>query len=313
MTRPNLHDDEGHDLAVHVIIPTHNRPSLLERTLDAIAAGTIPQEVVTVHVVENGSQVSEEVTRRHGLNARLPLQYSHYHDGNKSAALNATLKSIEAEALLIFIDDDVRVSPDTLPVLVDGVKTHGANAYYGIALRADYEAAPDPELIPYLPHSAKNYSLSKDGTDKVFTKEFHLFLGACWAVYRRKLVEAGGFDAKYGPGATSGTRGQEGDAQLRMFRNGVRPVFLGQSFVWHFVPLKVLTREWVLDRIFNSAKYIGENKAKRSKTVVNLYSLALAIGRRYLGMASFRDLVHCQRAAGYFWGLSHYWRKGDKQ
>ena len=78
------------------------------------------------------------------------------------------------------------------------------------------------------------------------------FFGANWAAFSRDLIDAGGFDGRFGPGASTGATGQETHMQDLLVRNGVEPVYIHEAVVWHFVPRSRSSPEWALDREYRN-------------------------------------------------------------
>lgn len=292
---------------IHLLIPTHNRTRLLERLLDSLAADAPALEGVTTHVIENGSRVAEDLSGRYA--DRLSMVYHHFEEGNKSKALNAVITDLPEDSLLVFFDDDVRVEKGVVEDFKVAALKYGQQHFFGGPLRADYETAPDPGILPYLPFSAKNFDLSGGKKYRVFDR-FQYFLGANWACFRRDLLAVGGFSPDYGPGAKSGARGQETDAQLRLFQGGGRPVFIGDAWVDHWVPARTLTREWIIDRIYRASQHRGKTHPDLAHTLVMLVKLAFSALLLPLQARSMGHLYRVSKAAGYFYGLSQRYLSG---
>jgi GT2 family glycosyltransferase len=77
-------------------------------------------------------------------------------------------------------------------------------------------------------------------------------MGFNWAAYLADLKAAGGFDYRKGPGAPTGSVGQETDMQRRLLRLGMRGLYLPEAVVWHYVAKSRCTPEWALAHAFRS-------------------------------------------------------------
>jgi glycosyltransferase involved in cell wall biosynthesis len=96
-----------------VVIPTHNRPQLLGRALDSLAAQTFRDfEVVVVN--DGGTDVSSTLGADRGLRTRL---IDHGVNRGRSAALNTGIDAAEGDLLAILADDD-RFYPHHLGTVV---------------------------------------------------------------------------------------------------------------------------------------------------------------------------------------------------
>ncbi|OAV44318.1 glycosyltransferase family A protein [Lewinella sp. 4G2] len=288
-------------MPTHLIIPTHNRPNLLSRCLKSIAALGEELTGTVVHVVENGSNVSQAIAQQYAQ--QLNLRFTQTERGNKSLALNQVIKDIGNDNLLIFLDDDVAVRPGIITAFQKAHDKYGPGHYFGGVLYPDYEVEPKAEHRSHLPPSARMIDNSQGKDYREFT-EFQLFMGAVWACHAGDLAAIGGFNAAFGPGAKSGARGQEMDAELRLFENGVKPVFVRAAAVDHYVTAKMVTPDYAVERIFLSSMHLGRERPalihSLGLTAKLIYSFLLlpfapnSIGHRY----------RIAKAAGYFIGLA---------
>lgn len=230
--------------ALHVLIPTHGRLDLLNRTLTSLAACEKPVGYRETVVVENGSRAgAEAVVQSHckTLNAR----YIHVPQANKCNALNEALETIE-DGLVVFLDDDIRLHPSTLTAYAEAAEGVHSGQYYGGPFGVDYEEEPPAWLIEYLPPSAKGWGT--ENGEPVAKWNLSFFLGFNWACFAEDIRDCGGFDPQFGPGAVGG--GDESDVQKRLREGGTEPVYISQALVWHYVPAERCSPSWILERSF---------------------------------------------------------------
>ncbi|MGB1216711.1 MAG: glycosyltransferase, partial [Saprospiraceae bacterium] len=241
------------EIEISVVIPTHNRVTLLKKLLHSIEKSNIPVSIKKIIIIENGSHVSEELVN--SFQESLPIDYQYFERGNKSLALNYTLEGIPENHFVLFFDDDIEVSPNVFTLYESAVRRIGKGHYFGGPTGVNYEEAPLSELIKYMPDSNRGISqeLKEAGTSTDET-----FLGFNWGAFREDLMKISGFSELYGPGASSGARGQETDAQLRLLDIGVKPIYVPDALVHHWVPKHHLTKEWVMDRLYKSAMRRGK-------------------------------------------------------
>jgi len=99
-----------------VIIPTHNRKDSLLRTMDSLRQQTFPMDMFEAIVVDDGSTDGTQIIS----SQRFPFTLSYLYQKNQGATVarnyGATISQAE---ILVFIDDDVTISPQTLAALVE--------------------------------------------------------------------------------------------------------------------------------------------------------------------------------------------------
>ena len=248
-----------------VLIPTHGRPTLLERTLDSIAQCKLPESYEELVVIENGSRAGAEELIA-DLPDRLHARYMHESWGNKSNALNAALETIE-DGLVVFFDDDVVVSPNTLVSYATTASQHGSDHFFGGTVQADRERKLPPLIASRFPASVRGY----EAEDRVERKGGMIYLGFNWGAYVGDIKKVGGFDPRLGPGSSTGTTvGDESDLQQRMMKNGILPVAVSQAVVTHHVPSEHVTLSWLLQRKYYVGMFLGITTDKDGQDWVSL-------------------------------------------
>ena len=149
---------------ISVIIPTYNRKHSLQRTLDSLRSQTFPRERFVVIVVDDDSTDGTPTV----ANEHFPFAFVYARQKHKgaTAARNYGAAISQAE-VLVFIDDDVTVSPQTLEafaeacyhktkVLVMGTlysrSSVAASVYAAIMLAPSHhpQAGPDDVDMPFI-------------------------------------------------------------------------------------------------------------------------------------------------------------------
>jgi cellulose synthase/poly-beta-1,6-N-acetylglucosamine synthase-like glycosyltransferase len=230
-----------------ILIATAGRPTLLARTLESLASCARPSGFRETIVVENGGQNgAEDIVR--SFASRLNTRYLYVPDGNKSRALNEALATM-GEGLVFFTDDDVRLTPDTLIRYAEAAYTPDtvpSGRFFGGPTEVDYETEPPAWLQRFFPLSARGWE-----PDAAAQRSPDLeFLGFNWAAFACDIRNAGGFNPLRGPGAASGSTGQETEMQARLRAAGARPIYIPEARVWHHVPADRSSPEWAVARAF---------------------------------------------------------------
>jgi len=102
---------------VSVIIPTYNRKWFLRETLDSLSGQTFPASNFEVIVVDDGSTESYQDVISRGF----PFKVQYIYQVNKGDAEARNVGALKSAAdLLVFLDDDILVSPGYLEAIVEG-------------------------------------------------------------------------------------------------------------------------------------------------------------------------------------------------
>jgi glycosyltransferase involved in cell wall biosynthesis len=124
-----------------IIVPTYDRPLMLERFLKSLTQCIFPPDVY-IYVIENGSRSgAESVCNANNIERR--VQYLHLPVKSKSLALNHVIKSSDAD-FLIFFDDDITVPSNIVGTYVGAAQRYGKGYFFGGPLVADAEVPCPP-------------------------------------------------------------------------------------------------------------------------------------------------------------------------
>ena len=101
---------------VSVIIPSYNREASARRLLESIKRQTLPADQIEVIVVDDGSPQGPYLLAEHTF----PFSFTCLRQKNQGATIarNYGVEHSQGQ-ILVFIDDDVTISPHTLAVLAD--------------------------------------------------------------------------------------------------------------------------------------------------------------------------------------------------
>lgn len=215
-------------MKLSAVIPVHNGGQVLKRCLKALAASTRPPDELIV--VDDGcTDGSADIARQHGA------QVIALDDGPRGAAF-ARNRGVERASgdLVVFVDADVAVHPDTL-ARIEGTMTEnpGIDALFG----SYDDDPPTPGL------TARYKNLLHHYVHQHGRREASTFWSGCGAIRRDVFVALGGFD--------EGQRMLE-DIELgaRLRRGGYRILLCPEIQVAHLKQwtLAGLVRSDILDR-----------------------------------------------------------------
>jgi glycosyltransferase involved in cell wall biosynthesis len=267
----------------NVLIATHRRAELLERTLQSLVAARKPAGFERVIIVENGeAEEAQQICER--LATTLPLQYWHHPQPGKGRSIQWALEQL-GNGFALFLDDDVRVCEDLVPRYMAAAQAHGRGHFFGGPLRIDYEVEPVAWLKNHLPNSAigwvpQNPNAPLQGTDR--------FLGANFGAFVEDVLGAGGFRSRHGPGALfAGTAGNptglEYELQDRLLARGCIPIYVDGAAVWHYVPGERCNESWALHRMFrNELSRIVRSEGEQARKGSRLCRVPVRVWLRYI-------------------------------
>jgi GT2 family glycosyltransferase len=176
---------------ISVVIPTHQRAALLERSLESLTVQTLPPSASEVIVVDDGSSDwTESVCKR--LSGQLPLRYFRIANSGLSAAKNLGLFVSEAPVVLFFDDDDL-ADPALLQAHVEAHRAHPDEnvAVLGYTTWAsELEITPLMEYVTEIGQQLFFYRDLEDGQELDHT----FFWGGRSSCKRAFLAEHGAFD-----------------------------------------------------------------------------------------------------------------------
>jgi GT2 family glycosyltransferase len=230
-----------------IVIATYRRPVMIERLLTNLGECILPP-AVEIFVVENGPQSGvESACIRHTVGNR--VRYLHSPIAGKTHALNQAIRFSDAD-FFIFFDDDIIVPPTIVETYAEAAQRYGLGHFFGGPLIADAELPCPPHLLPHLPSSAIGRSFADQETE-LEVSQFLFFFGANWAVFRADLIRTGFYNEDLEAGPTKySPADEETELQQRLVTANVRPIYLPNAAIHHFVRKECYTLEWVCDRHF---------------------------------------------------------------
>ena len=228
---------------VSVVVPTHNRSSMLARTIESLAEQDFaPIEIV---VVDNAStDDTESIVRdlarnvrrlRHVLEPRLGVSYAR----NRGAA--------EANGELVaFIDDDAVASRGWLKALARAVHDEPNAVAVGGPIAVRWPTV-SPSWVRGLEGWYGHYDL---GSERGAIDYPRYPFGSNVALHREAFLSVGGFPIELGPRGSSRFSNEE-DGLFRLVANrGWTVIYEPAALVYHWVHRDRLERNYLLKRAF---------------------------------------------------------------
>ena len=244
-----------------IIIATWNNADRIDGTLRSICAMRVPDDLNwdVVVVNNNCTDHTDDVVGRY--QELLPLRLVREQRQGLSHARNAGLAVASGE-LIIFGDDDIRVSPAWLMAYMFAFRENPAGYFFGGPVLSDYEAGPPSEEIRDFA-AASVVGVDLGAKERVLDRP--AFIGPNWACRRVDLDHYGGFDPELGLNPEKGQVlvGEEKELMRRMMEDGIRPLYLPRASVEHFVPAEKCRLRHIADRLEAGAYYLKCRELRR--------------------------------------------------
>jgi GT2 family glycosyltransferase len=154
---------------VTVIFPTYNRCTVVRETLNRLAAQRYPADCLQVIVCDNSSDGTPAMVRE--LHGTVPFELLLIHNSERLPAVkrNQGLRRATGE-IVIFLNDDVWVTPDFIQAHVDA-HTHAVKP---IAVVGHVEQSPQMEQTPFIRwYRPFAYDLIADRAEKSVSFWYH--------------------------------------------------------------------------------------------------------------------------------------------
>lgn len=210
-----------------IIIPTHNRARSLKPLLDSLQTASVAEGTsVEIIVVDNGSTdgtmnllTEESATRR-----RYELKILAEPQPGKASALNAGLKNLDGDVVVI-VDDDVAVHPTCLANHIEAYKRTDFAAVQGRVL-----PGKDPDGRPANLQRLREYNIPHiDYGDEV--REIRGLTGTNMSFKREVFEKVGFFDTRLGPGASGFS--EDTEYSIRIREAGFKIGYTPDAIVYH--------------------------------------------------------------------------------
>mgnify|MGYP001175359696 CR=1 FL=1 len=234
-------------MTTSIIIPTHNRQSILRKTLDSLAGQTYPAAQLEVIVVLDGcSDDTHEMLRSYSAPFSLRIIEQDHRGPGAARNLGAQLAKGE---LLIFLDDDIEAAPGFVQAHVNAHQnishkvvigySHpnlaGQRSYLSLELQSWWEAMFQLMQQPgyrfrYNDMLSGNFSISRDFFTQIGGFNTHLSVHEDYELGMRLILAGAMFAFEV---AALGIHHEQSDMQRilnRKFQEGIADIRLGRMY-----------------------------------------------------------------------------------
>jgi glycosyltransferase involved in cell wall biosynthesis len=220
--------DQLQGLSVVIVICTHNRPALLERCLDSIAAlETRPTRVL---IVDNAPETDETrtIAARHGADYLLAPKKG------LSRARNCGARAC-SENIIAYADDDMVLHPRWLTHLLSAFEDSSVSGVTGpfLPLEARFESESQlAERLSHMPLGSRCFSVDRSQPDWFERAHFGGVGDGNFAIRRSVLDQWSGFAERLGRGVPL-DHGEDHFAFFELIERDNKFVYAPMAIVFH--------------------------------------------------------------------------------
>ena len=255
--------DPALDATVGVL--SYDRIDLLERTLRAALAQDVPQGLrYDVVVADNHPQgLAENLVRRLGAEAAVPLRYVRNPVRNISAIRNTAIDAARSRSRYVaFVDDDEAPEPGWIAALVACLDRTGADAAFGPKY-PQFEAGAPPEWDPEGWFFTLDFRMPADAPIQMFgrLRRRGKGLGSGNAIFRMAtcFAEPAPFKLAFGDAG-----GEDTELLFRLARAGRRFVWCPDARVREYMQISRTRFDYIRTRLMRGSQHYAASRIENS-------------------------------------------------
>ncbi len=236
-----------------IIIPTYNRPGLLEELLESIAIQDFNPDEFEILIIDNHSDNDVKKQLDHFI-SKYPrfsfIKYIHEPKRGLIHAWNRGIKESQGE-LLVFLDDDVTLHQDYFKILSSDFPSPIKNITGGGHVSPVFESQKPAWINKFIMPVFAEIDL---GERSKFPKKKHPF-GTNMLISRDVFDKVGLFKEETPEKPKGFVPGLLEDNFFKRVRKENIPVYYFHDLVvWHYIPQEKLSKKYVRERITEAVK-----------------------------------------------------------
>jgi glycosyltransferase involved in cell wall biosynthesis len=245
-------------MKLDLIIPSHNRASLLRDCLNSICKARVPAGLeVTVFVVDNRST---DMTRSVVESFGDTVQYIYAGRPGKSAALNDAIPQTHGE-FVGFIDDDEQLDPSWFEVAYRELRADPELQYIGGQYYPNWEK-PAPGWFSDNHRGAVGIVLCSERGS--FSDDFRqMLMGGNAIISRETLKRVLPYPEELGKIGKKIRSGEDEVIYHRLLQLGAKGIFVPELIIYHWIPAERLTKQYFRKWIVGCGISVGSQLRKR--------------------------------------------------
>lgn len=293
-------------IKLSVIIPTRNRASLLDRTINSITEQTLSTDDFEVIVVDNGStDNTKEIAFKY--EKALNLNYIYEPKPGLHEGRHAGLKNAKSD-ILVFIDDDIEAFPEWLETILK-IFNKGKNiALVGGKNLPNFESNPPFWIMELWNERNESGQILGDlsildfGNEEKEISPYYVF-GCNFSIRKQVLIDAGGFHPDGMPFDLIRFRG-DGESYVSNFilSSNLKAYYHPLASVKHWVSNDRMTEEYFCKRRYTQgiSDAFTDLRSNKKENIVKEHSI-LNKAKNYihllLGFPQLNELAEIKKVS----------------
>ncbi len=229
-------------MRISAIICTWNRATLLGETLSYFERLEVPAGLEWEVIVIDNNSTDDTASVLAGFEGRLPLRHAFEARAGKSRAANLAI-SMATGDLLLWTDDDVRVSPGWLRAYAEAAGNRPEASWFGGPVEAWFAVPPPPWIARAIASLGEPYALVDYGPSDQPLNDRGV-VGANLGI-RAAVARAFPFNETIGPTGHAALRGEETELQSRLRSAGHPGWWVSGARVQHYIGENRLTYRYI--------------------------------------------------------------------
>lgn len=244
-----------------IIIPTHNRPELLNELLDSLIVQQFNPDNFEILIIDNNSDndVQGQIKAFVEKHPQFDIKYFHEKQQGVAHAWNKGIAEAQGK-LLIFTDDDVRFHQDYFATLEKDFSGDLNNIAGGGKIVPVFEYQKPAWINKYVMPYFAEINL---GEKTVFPSKKHPY-ATNMLVSKNIFDQIGGFRTDLMKDKNAIPPGSyERELFQRIRKLGIPVYYYHDLVVWHFIPQEKIEKSYVKERAIESGKTFHEIYRKK--------------------------------------------------
>ncbi len=235
-----------------IIIPTYNRPALLNELLDSLLIQDFNPENFEILVIDNNSENDVKKQVDEFINKHPKFSIIRYIKEPKEGLVHAWNRGVKESSgeLLVFIDDDVTLHQDYFKLLSKDFQSPIKNITGGGHISPVFETQKPAWINRFIMPAFAEIDL---GQRSKFPKSKHPF-GTNMLISRDVFGKIGLFKEEFNKGTAFVTGLLEKEFFKRVNKLKIPIYYFHDLVVWHFIPEEKLSKKYVQEHILETAK-----------------------------------------------------------
>ena len=263
------------DLVLTAVICTHNRATLLVKTLDSIKAARKPDNIeLQVLIIANACSDNTVKTLSNYSLGDLDLEVAEEPKPGKSNALNCAIKLIDDNVFTCFIDDDHRIDDDYFVSIVKSIYRYPETKIFCGRIIPDW-TGNEPSWVldngQYKIHPLPIPHFEMGSNPCIVNTNTKLPGGGNLIIHSSIFAMIGPFSTELGPVGNSLAGSEDSDFILRALHEGITIQYIPDIIQYHFVDNDRLKLTYVIKKSYQRTRTLMLARNPSKQTVPRYY------------------------------------------